>query len=240
MPSRTSILLICGLFLASCNAKSNDTDKVSLKDSLLAAYLHEIDSLPYYDASETNYQVLRAHYYNDTNFLKTVNKRIREEREYRNEWDMKDSCIHQKKLEDLDVDEAYRFIYFPAFCDKTINVTVTKSGDSAILNFLLYQSIFNQVECNIISNFEKRLTQLQWEAFRSKLWAGDIWGLKRENGLHGVDGNSLIFIGFQSGKPWNGPDKIVYGERWEYSSLKDALTYILKISGNKKGCYWVQ
>jgi len=207
---------------------------------VLKEYLLEIDSFPYYDTTEVNYKVLKAYQKNDTVLLKNLIKQIREVKKQESVWSVMDTCIHQLKLQDLHVDEAYRFIFHPPFCTTPISVTITKKGDSANLHFLLYQNGYDTVICRIISEYDKKLTTEEWEEFRSKLWSGDIWGLKRENDIHGVDGSNLTFIGYQSGKFWNTPDKISYGKRWVYSSLNEALRFALMKSGNKKGCYWIQ
>lgn len=224
----------------ACDSTNNNVVYVSQKDTLLKQYFAELDSFPYYDTTQLNYQMLRAYYHNDTNVMRNINLALKQEKEYDRFWSEMDTCIHQEKLQDLDVDEAYRFIYLPAFCSMSINVTITKKGDSSKLNFLLYQITFDTMQCRILSKFDKSLTRHQWEEFRSKMQWGDIWGLKRENGSHGVDGTNLTFIAYQNGQRWDRADKINYGRRWVYSSLDDALTFILKISGNKKGCYWVQ
>lgn len=232
-----TILIVNFALIISCNTITERNRTVSVKDSLLKQYFLELDSLPYYDTTDVNYQVLKAFHSNDTNFLKALNIKLREERDYHNRWALGGSCLHLKKIQELGAEEAFRFDFLPPFCSTPINITITFKNDSASLEFLLYQNAFDTAKCNIISHFSKSLTKEQWEEFRSKLWNGDIWGLKRENGIHGMDGSNLTFIGYQSGKKYQRPDKIIYGERWVYSSLKEAFEYALIVSGNRKGCY---
>lgn len=234
------ITLVGCVYLLSCSQSENNAPDYSTRDSLIKVYLGDIDSLPYYDTTEDNYQMLKAYHKNDTALIKNALIKNREAREYERKWSFTDSCVHQMALQDLGVDEAYRMIYYPAFCTMPISVTLTKKGDSANLHFLLYEYAHDTVACRIISNYNRKLDINAWAEFRSKLWYGDIWGLKRENGIHGNDGTTLTVIGYQSGKPWNTPDKISYANRWSYSSLSGALEFALVLSGNKKGCYWVQ
>jgi hypothetical protein len=229
------------LVVTSCTQKDNSDLKYSIRDTVLKQHLLELDSLPYYDTTEINYKVLKAYQNNDTTFFKNLSNQIKKQKEYKQYWSLMDTCIHQPALQDLGADEAYRFVFLPAFCSTPINITVTKKGDSANLHFLLYQNQHDTVSCKVVSEFDKKLTSKEWEEFNDKLSLADIWGLKRENGIHGLDGSTITFIGFEKGNPsFNRPDKICYVNRWEFSTLHDALTFILKISGNKKGCYWVQ
>jgi hypothetical protein len=226
--------------MTSCNQGNNSELKYSIRDTVLKEHLLEIDSLPYYDTTEINYKILRAYQNNDTAFFKNLSSQIKREKEYKNYWSSMDTCIHQQKLQELGVDEAYRFIFLPAFCRTPINMTVTKKGDITNLHFLLFQNKYDTASCKIISEYDKKLTQKEWEEFSDKLLAADIWGLKRENGIHGLDGSTITFIGYQKGNSsFNRPDKISYVNRWEFSTLHEAFTYLLKISGNKKGCYWI-
>ncbi|MGC4104051.1 hypothetical protein [Ferruginibacter sp.] len=229
------------VIITSCTQKCNDQLKYSIRDTVLKQHLAELDSLPYYDTTDINYKVLKAYQNNDTTFFKNLIVQIKKQKEYSHYGSLMDDCIHQPELNDLGADEAYRFIFLSAFCIEPINVTVTKKGDSANLHFLLYQGQYDTIPCKIESEYDKKLTSAQWEEFSNKLFQADIWGLKRDNGMHGVDGSSITFIGYVKGNPsFNRPDKFCYVSRWEFSTLHDALTLLLKISGNKKGCYWVQ
>lgn len=224
-----------------CKERYYNNSNPYLRDSLLKEYFSEIDSLPYYDTTDINYRVLRAYQNSDTALLKSLNSQIKKQNEFIRYRSLRDSCIHQKPLQQLDADEAYRFILLPAFCSTPINVTITKKGDSINLHFLLYQIKFDTASCRIISEYEKKLTSEQWQEFSNKLLLADIWGLKPENGIHGFDGSTITFAAYQKGNPsFNRIDKISFGTRWEFSTLYDPLQFILKISGNKKGCYWIQ
>jgi hypothetical protein len=235
-----TLTLFCSLTLTSCTQRDNSTSKYSIRDTVLKEHFLAIDSLPYYDTTEINYRVLKAYQSNDTTFFKNLSTQIKKASEYKRYWSSMDTCIHQQNLKDLGVDEAYRFEFLPAFCSTPINVTVTIKGDSANLHFLLYQNKHDTVSCKVISEYDKKMSSKEWEEFNDKLSLADIWGLKRENGIHGLDGSTITFIGYQKGNSsFNRPDKICYVNRWEFSTLHDAFTYLLKISGNKKGCYWI-
>ncbi len=234
------LLFLCTILNTSCQQSEITPVKYSLRDSVLKEHLNTVESLPYYDTAEINFKILKAYQNNDTTFLKSLRTQIAQEKEDVPSWLFGDSCLHQQKLQDMGVDEAYRFIYFPPFCTTPINVTVTRKGDSSNLHFVLYQNKYDTGACRIISEYDKKLTSNNWEEIKSKLRVADIWGLKRINGASGLDGNSLIFIGYQKGDVhFNRPDRYCYVYRWEFSTLGELLVAILKMSGNRKGCFWV-
>jgi hypothetical protein len=93
----------------------------------------------------------------------------------------------------------------------------------------------------IIMAYNKKLTSKNWEEFSTVLIFADVRGLKRENGVHGFDGCTMNFIGYKKrDSSFSKPGKICFVNRWEFSTLHDALNLVLKIPGNKKGCYWVE
>ena len=227
--------------ITSCKDRLSNRLNFSLKDSVLKEHLLAMDSIPYYDTTEINYKVLKAYQNNDTTFFKSLRIEIQKESEYRRRWENSDSCVHLKKINELNADEAYRFFYYPAFCPSPIIATITKRDTNINLHFIVYQSNYDTISCKIITEFNKKLTMKNWEDFSSKLGLADIWGLKRENGMQGFDGTTIRFIGYQKSNPYyNQKEKVCYVHRWEVTTLRDAFDIILKVSKNKKGCVWIE
>ncbi|OQP50881.1 hypothetical protein A4H97_03385 [Niastella yeongjuensis] len=235
----SAILLIVLAF--SCNTKPNITDNYSLKDTILEKHFKAIESSDDFDSTDLNYKVLKAYVNNDTLFFKNLESDIVDNERYNKQWQSMDSCIHQSKIQSMDVDEAYRFIYSAAFCPYKINVTVSKKADSSNLHFILYQYKWDTADCNIISEYDKKLTTKNWEDITESLSTSDFWGLKKDNGVHGVDGSSLTVTGYKNrDSVYNRPAKFHYVYRWSQNVLRDPFHLILKLSGNQKGCLWVK
>ena len=156
------------------------------------------------------------------------------------EMEIASSCIHLKNLKELNCDRAYRFIYHSAFCYDPIVATITKKQDSINLHFLVYHLKHDTTPCRVITEFNRRLTSDNWDNFYNNLENADIWGLKRENGRRGVDGSTLTFMAYENEAYVRNNPRHCYIHRWVYSSLNETFDYVLKISGNKTGCYWVQ
>lgn len=69
----------------------------------------------------------------------------------------------------------------------------------------------------------------------------DFWGLKKDNGVHGLDGNSLTVTGYKkSGYSPGDQFNYVYRWLWQDYSISAPFNLVLKLSGNKKGCVWVE
>lgn len=235
----SAILLIVLVF--SCNTKSNKTDNYSLKDTILVKHFEDIESSDDFDSTELNYKALKAYVNNDTAFFKKLESDIADNERYKKQWEYMDSCIHQPKLQSLQVDEAYRFIYSAAFCPYKTHITVSRKGDSSNIHFILYQNQWDTVKCQIITEYDKTLSSKHWESLMNSLSIADFWGLKKDNGVRGLDGNSLTVTGYIKGDSmYNRPAQFNYVYRWVYerTSLKGPFNLILKFSENKDWCIW--
>lgn len=229
--------------LCSCNHTTNHIPTAAYKDTIVKDHLQYIETVGEYDTTDLNYKVLKAYVKNDTAYFRKLQSDIEENKRFRKQWEVLDSCIHQPKVQELNADKAYRFIYNSAFCPYRINITISKSGDSSNLHFILYQFKWDTASCRIISEYNKPLTDKNWEDFTEAIQKADFWGLKKENGLHGLDGDDIKVWGFEKGDTaYNRQIKFNYVERWltTKSSLADPFHLLLKLSGNKKGCIWVQ
>jgi hypothetical protein len=149
---------------------------------------------------------------------------------------IRDSCVKQTRLQALGVDEAYRFNYHKSFCPYATDVTISNKRDSINLHFILYQQDW-EATCKIINEFDKKLTIQNWNDVMESLTRADFWGLKRDNGYHGLDGDGLTVTGYKKGMDNNRDDfHLVY--RWDVhrTALIDPFILVLKFSGDKQGC----
>lgn len=236
-----NFLFIATVLILISSCKRSDKPVITFnRDSALKSYLQFIDTLPYYDTTDLNYKVLQAYQNNDSSFFIKFFKEQKRKEEFLKQWANNDTCVKLKSLEDLGVDQAYRFKYTSAFCSMPIVATVTKKGDIINLHFIVYQTQYDTVHCKIINEINKKMTLHNWEDFYRMLMQADIWGLKRENGISGVDGSTITFTAFENIPNTSRPARQCYVERWVYSTLSDAFDYTLKLSGNTKGCYWIK
>ncbi len=193
---------------------------------------------PYFESKETSAEFLEAYYLNDTISLKQLyNSRLENFKRIKS-YDP-DSCLNQSDLRDLHVAEAYRFMYWQAFCDNALNVTISKQGDSILLDCIVFQGLDARVPCGIISRNKKALTLREWDTFKTKLDYSDFWGLKQQNGVSGLDGNGVTILGYiQGDKSINKLDKLhsVYRFWVEGTDLFNPFKEILKLSGKNLGC----
>ncbi len=193
--SKYPLILLLIFSLCSCNEK-NDSTTLSLRDSVLKAYLSEVDSLDFYDTTDMNYKLIKAYYNNDTIFFKKFEKK------------------------DSNADSIYRFIYSQAFSPYETNLTVSKSGDTAKIHALVYQTSRDTIPCEIIDEFDKKISLKEWNEFNTSLSSADFWGLKEDNGIHGFDGSTLTIYAFIKGDNTNWhPRKTQTVSRWSPYNL---------------------
>lgn len=240
---RIFFLLPVVLFvLFACTDRSTSRVTYSLKDIVIDKHVKLLDSSGQFDTSDINYRILRAYSSNDTVFFRKLNTDIDKAEKFRRQW-IEDSCVHQVKVQDLNTSEAYRFIYAAAFCPYKVNITVSKKDNSAALHFILYQPQSDTSSCRIVSEYDKALTPKNWEDIREAIDKADFWGLKRENGIHGLDGDNITAIGYQKGySSFDRSPKFNYVNRWSLgrTTLAGPFTLVLKLSGNKQGCIVIE
>jgi hypothetical protein len=239
-------------FLFSCKQKVIQSG-VSLRDTVLSTYLTAMGSIPAYDTNNTDFRMLRAYYRNDTNYLQEYLGKRKQYLAYLKKEDYKldhvypDSCIHQQRLDSTNYEEAYRFKYTQSFCPYKINVTVLRKADSTSLSFLLYKPAddpqFNTAGCKIIEQYSKTLSPKDWTEIRNAMTHADFWALNRINDIGGLDGSTLEVEGFLSERlKTPHPPKYHLVRRWigPSSALFEAFATVLKLSGNKQGCFVVK
>jgi len=212
----------------SCNIKSNDDSKTALRDSVTRNYLMINDLTGQTDTSNIDYKILKAYSTNDTAFFHQLQNNLDKKSKERPNWDLWNSDVPLTKLQDLNVDEAYRFIFSVVASPSYDVVTITKRQDS----IKLYYVHFNRDDINytppkITMRDSARLSLEQWNELTSNLAYGDFWGLKKENGWRAKDGSDLSVIGYRKGYLPNGiADKYTYVHRFASSTLNDAFFYV--------------
>ncbi|QEC65831.1 hypothetical protein FRZ67_00380 [Panacibacter ginsenosidivorans] len=221
---RYLLLLILLTQFYACNSGS---ETYLLRDSVTHKYLSIIDTSGQYDTSEINYKILRAYISNDTTFFHQLQQDIdKNSSRERANWDLWDSDIPLPKLQNLNVDEAYRFIFSIVASPSYDVVTITKQQDM----IMLYYTHFNRDDINYtppkVAKSDSTILQInQWDELTSKLYNADFWGLKKENNRRGTDGSDLTVIGYRKGI--NGlPEKYNYVHRFWSSTLDNAFFYV--------------
>lgn len=237
----TYILLFIFAAVISCNTRKEKLKPDAIRDIVVKEHLLKLDSSYYLDTADINYKVLKAYIADDTSFFKKLHTDIEKESKYRQQRSNNDSCIHQPSLQELNVDEVYRFIYTAAFCDYQLNVTISRNGDSIKLHFILLKDLWLNDTCKVISEYDKRITAKDWGNFSDLMEKADFWGLRSNNGVMGLDGSTLVVMGFTKGyRTYEGKPKFNYVYRWGYSTLSEPLIFVLKLSGNTQGCLTVK
>lgn len=192
---------------------------------------------------ENNFELLKAYIKNDTNFLIQFRKNEDLDKQRQHQWDVMDSCIHQPKLQDLHVDEAYRFNFLMAFCPYKLDITISKRDSNVNLHFVIYQYQWDTAIGRIVNEYDKKLTIKDWNDFKDEVAHADFWGLKEKNGEGGVDGNDIIVSGYIIGdSSLHRPARFNLVRRWliNRTSLGDPFRLVVKLSGNRQGCYWIE
>ena len=208
------IVLAFTFFNYSCKTDTSSQTNYSAKDSILEKYISIVDTMPYYDTSTIEFKLLKAYSSNDTNTLKKLVGHL-EIMNTKLDWQISlDSCVKQQAFEDISAEEKYRFNYSSAFCPYTTSTTIIKYKDSTVLNTIVYQYAWDTLPCKIIDKSTISIDSPSWDKFQESLEGADFWGLKPDNGKHGVDGSTLEVYGFKKGtnSEWN-PDKSSFIER---------------------------
>jgi hypothetical protein len=233
------ILFVAILLALFCGCSNNPIEKenqVTSRDSLLT----KINSLEEVDTTENYYRLLKAYSANDTAYLRNYISDIERYNSTIPPLKFIDSCVRQPNLQDLNVNEAYRFIHRAAFCPYGVNITITRIVDSSKMHFVIYELKDDSIIC--VNEFNKSLTKKDWNDIVQSLSKNDFWGRRKYNGIGGLDGSELTVIGYKKG----GADhRTLYNHvyRWMFlreESLMEPFGLALKLSGNNQGCNWVE
>lgn len=236
----TLCLVLLVILFQACNSAQ---PSISVKDSLLIRYLKYVDSTRIMDSSDSNYYTLKAYVNNDTTRIKQMivwaENQVRK-REFEKSYS--ETLVHQEQLQDMNVDEAYRFIYRPPFCDTKINVTITKKEKQANLHFILYENYATKPSKRIINEYDKTIPLKDWTEFEQSMFETDFWGLRKDNEIRGLDGDNMVVYGYKQVAAYPGEYRFNTVTRWGSTNpaLEKALDLLLLLSENKQGCYIVQ
>lgn len=224
--------------LIACNDKTGRHSSVQDRDSIMTKYFHVIDSLPYTDTLDQNFKLLKAYHTGDTTFLKQTYNDVAGLLKYRNEMLESHICEEPAALNTLNYEEAYRFSYGAAFCNKSVNLTVGKSEDSIRLDLYLYEYNDEQTECKTIQHTTQLVDKKIWDTLIGGIEQADFWGLKEDNGRHGMDGSGLRVTGYERPiKAFEGRYKIIY--RWAAEEMAIGILFkkLLDLSGTTVDCF---
>ncbi|MEO7049721.1 MAG: hypothetical protein ABI091_30740 [Ferruginibacter sp.] len=229
------LLIFLGCTFFSCS-ENNPSIKHTLKDSVLKAHLVEIDSLDFYDTTSIDYKIIKAYYNDDSVQLKKIEQYLYSNKIFMNQWKFGDTCVHLTKLKDSKADSIYRFVYSEAFSPYQTNITISKSFDTARIHLIVYQKRRDTIPCEVIDDFDKKLSVREWNEFNNSLSSADFWGLKEDNGIHGADGSTLTVYAFIKGDNsyWH-PQKTQKVSRWVPYNLPIYNSYnlLLKFIGDR-------
>jgi hypothetical protein len=187
----------------------------------------------------------------DTLFFKQAKKSFEHYVDYYS-FNRLDSCIVPKKLSDLPVDEAYRFIYSESFCDFGQTVIISKSGDSIKLHYVEYiipngvnkviskngKNYIIDSNCTIITDFSKSLKPADWQKLKDALYKAHYWGLKPRTPPRFFD-PSHWQVDAYTRQPENSTTQRVYSVKREFPPFKefyDLCILFIKLSGEKGMC----
>ena len=164
-----------------------------------------------------------------------------------------DSCVHLKKISELNADEVYRFSHGEAFCFYKQRVTVTRKGDSISLHYLEYSGTDdgNVIEyrdktglrrfgpgCRIEKEFHKSSTKKDWEDLENKIEETDYWGLKEREVRVIRDGSSWQIDAYtRKPEKINGSQvRSVYRNSPNNNSFASLGLFFMKLAGEKGMC----
>jgi hypothetical protein len=158
-----------------------------------------IDTLPYYDTNNVDYQLLKAYNQNDTTGLMSITNHIQHTnvKPWMNSY-LK-PCAKSSEFDTLKADEAYKFVYESAFCDYFTTATIIKRANKITAISVVYKnaSLMDSIPCTIAQQNEVSIDSVSWEKLKDAIIVSDFWGLKEDNGYHSVDGHSLDVLGYQ-------------------------------------------
>jgi hypothetical protein len=218
---RQTLYFIILATLLSCN--QSDNSKSSYRDTVLGNYFTLVDSSGKFDTSDMNFKALKAYYQNDTSYLTELDRYIKQQKTGRNNWDLWQTDIPLPKLNQLNVDAAFRFIFSVYDAPTYEAITVTQNDTSYKLNYLCYYRDRGSSQFDKRKEFEKSISKNDWQEIVSKLLYADYWGLKNQKDFRGDDGNDLTVIGYQK---FDNTERSHFVHRWANTTLNDAFYFV--------------
>ena len=221
---RTFLLLPLPLLFAAC---TNSTNQYAQRDSVTAAYINMVDTSGQYDTSEICHKILQAYIANDTAFFNHLKTTINQQTTNCANWDVWNTDIPQAKIEDIDADEVYRFIYSLQGGPAYEVATISKKADSCRLHYFSFISGDKSQVNNTISQYTQNITIADWTELNAKLDDADFWQLKKGYDWRGLDGSDLTVIGYIKPNPARGINgRYNFVHRFMSSTLNDAFLLV--------------
>jgi len=214
-------------FATSCNSKGNS--RYALRDSIVHNYINLVDTSGQYDTAELSHKVLKAYINNDTSFFKKLQQDIFSRTRARENWNLWNVDVPLPKLQELDIEEGYRFILSLLNTPNYWTATITRKGDSVWFHFALFSKPYGAKTPKVYKQAKKQLSIQQWETLKDKLKVADFWYLKNERPYRGTDGSDLTVIGYRKGDRDNDmPGRYHFVHRFFLSTLNDAQFYVFQ------------
>jgi hypothetical protein len=218
---RQILFILASLFIFSC--KQTNKTQNHFRDSVIEKYISMVDSSGKYDTTDSHYKTLKAYIDNDTASLKQIDSFITAQTKDRENWDLWTSDIPLPKLKQLGKDEAYRFIFSIYGSPAYEAITISKKDSIIKLHYLFYRHDRDSLKFEKLKEFEKGISERQWDDLTLKIRQGDFWGLKNDKEYRGQDGNDLTVIGYSKSGNY---ERSHYVHRWGNTTLNDAFYFV--------------
>jgi hypothetical protein len=234
----------------SCGQKTTNEQIISKREFAMKSYIKHIDSLllsktDFYDLDSTdyNYKFLKGYFKNDTNYLgeviRVLNDPNNKNPELDSFWEANIPILKNMKIE-----EGYQFQYSETFCSDYYILTITKAKNLIKLSSIIYRPTMTDnnkpIKLKIKSNFQKVLTESNWNELIKDLDYADYWNLKSKNNDLILDPSNLTILGIKKNitemssktEKTNSVSRTIFRETAIYKSF---LT-ILKLAEIEKLC----
>jgi hypothetical protein len=235
---KVAFLFLLALII-SC--KQKEAKRLSFnKDSLFSVYLNNMNKSQVTDSKDLNFNILQAYKNNDSLLLyKTIHKQV-ENAKFKEHIEKIYSALNLKKVNEIDAEQVYRFNFSSAFCITPTVLTVYKKNNTIRLQLIVYQADFNYEKIKVLHEINKEISIENWNKFELKLSQADVWGLKSDNEIQVLDGCAMIFSGYEKLENGNKETRECFIKRQVYTTLREPFDFLMMISGNTKGCYWIK
>lgn len=214
-------LLILTAAFISCRPR--DTTKKDYRDTVIENYFSIVDSSGKFDTTDMSFKALKAYYNSDTNYLKQLDAYIQQQKTQRKAWDSWQSDIPLPKLNQLNAQTAFRFVFSIYGAPTYEVITITQIDTAQKLHYLHYYHNRDSSKFDKQGEFEKSISENDWREVSNKLQFADFWRLKSEKDHRGLDGNDLTVIGYQK---FDSTERNHYVHRWGNTTLNDAFYYV--------------
>lgn len=213
------IFLLC-LFL-SCT--HHQEGQAGYRDTVVQHYLAMVNSAGRYDTTEDHYKMLTAYVRNDTFALRRLDSVITGKEHRRQNWEVWRADLPLPDLQQLHSEEAYRFVFSLLGAPAYEAITVFEKDSAFRLHYLYYVHQRESATFQKIKEFERRITQEQWQTVTQKLRDADFYGLKSDVDYRGQDGSDLTVFGYYKSGYVERSHSV---HRWGPSTLVDAFHYL--------------